>query len=423
MASTTATPPSLPTAQDIAALPIEALDPAQEALFAADTMWPIFDRLRDEDPVHFCDSGHFGPFWSITRHDDIVEIENNYELFTSAKGVALLTLEHQANATNIKHRHFMEMDPPEHGVHRRAVMPALLPSNLANLKPLIRESAAAILDALPIGEEFDWVDRVAKELTSMMLATLLDFPMSERRLLPYWTDILTNSPGHGPVTSWQQKMSEIAKFHQAMLELREERRNKEPAHDLISLLAHNEATRDQEIEQYIMNMSLLLIGGNDTTRNTISGSLHALNQFPDEYRKLRDNPALVSSMVVEAIRWQTPVAHMMRKATRDCEFGGKQIKADDRVVLWYISANRDSRVIADPYRFIIDREKPKPYLAFGHGPHRCAGTGLAILQLSLMWEEILKRFPRILLAGEPQRTYSVRYRGFDKLPVIIPERC
>lgn len=407
---------------DFVRMPVAALDPAQEALFANDTMWPIFDRLRQEDAVHFCESERFGPFWSITRHDDIVAVENDYERFTSSRGVALLSVEHQANAANIRHRHFMEMDPPGHGIQRATVMPALTPSNLVNLRPLIRESAAAILDSLPIGEPFDWVERVAKELTSMMLATLLDFPMSERRLLPYWTDVLTNSPGHGPVTSWEQKQQELARFHAAMLDLREERRSKPPAFDLISLLAHGEATRDQEIQQYIMTMSLLLIGGNDTTRNTISGSLHALNQFPDEYAKLRANPALVSSMVVEAIRWQTPVAHMMRKATRDCTFGGKAIKADDRVVLWYISANRDERVIADPYRFVIDREKPRPYLAFGHGPHRCAGTGLAILQLTLMWEEVLKRFPRIELAGEPQRTHSLRYRGFDKLPVIIPER-
>jgi len=403
-------------------MPIEELDPAQEALFAADTMWPLFDRLRDEAPVHFTPGGNFGPFWSITRHDDIAAIESNYALFTSAKGVALLSQEHQHNATQIRHRHFMEMDPPEHTAQRRTIMPALLPSNLVNLRPFIQERAAAILDALPIGEEFDWVDLVAKELTSMMLATLLDFPMSERRMLPYWTDVLTNSPGHGPVTSWEQKQRELGEFQRTMLEMREARRGKQSSFDLISLLANGDATRDQEVEQYIMTMSLLLIGGNDTTRNTISGSLHALNAFPDEYRKLRDNPSLISSMVVEAIRWQTPVAHMMRKATQDCEFGGKAIKADDRVVLWYISANRDDRVISDPYSFIIDREKPKPYLAFGHGPHRCAGTGLAILQLSIIWEEILKRFPEIVVTGEAQRTHSIRYRGFESLPVTIPRR-
>jgi cytochrome P450 len=398
------------------------LNPAQDALFAADTIWPIFDRLRNEAPVHFTQESHYGPFWSVTRHDDIVAVEADVETFTSTQGTALISLESQANARTIAHRHFMDMDPPRHGPQRRTIMPALAPSNLAKLKPLIRERAAGILDALPIGEEFDWVERVSKELTSMMLATLLDFPQEHRRKLTHWSDVLTSSPGHGPVTSWEQKAAEIQEFNRTFVALRESRKNGPPSFDLVSMLAHGEATRDQEIEQYIMNMSLLLIGGNDTTRNTISGSVCALDANPHEYRKLKENPALVPSMVAETIRWQTPIAHMIRTATRETELGGQPIAAGDKIVLWYVSANRDERVIPDPYAYRIDREQPRVYLSFGHGIHRCVGNGLATLQLTIIWEEILKRFPQIVVTGEPRRTHSVRFRGYEKLPVLIPQR-
>ncbi|MFC3172826.1 cytochrome P450 [Novosphingobium bradum] len=403
-------------------IPIEQLSPARDAMFAADTIYPVFDRLRAEDPVHFVDDPVYGPFWSITRHDDIVAVESNYEAFSSAKGTALLSIESQANATNLAHRHFMEMDPPEHGLQRRTILPVVAPSNLVRLKPLIRERAAQILDSLPIGEEFDWVDLVSKELTSMMLATLLDFPQEDRRKLTFWSDVLTNAPGFGPVTSWEQKRTEIQKFHAAILELRELRRQSPPSFDLVSMLVHGEHTKDVDVDQYIMNMSLLLIGGNDTTRNTISGSLNALNLFPEEFRKLRANPALIPSMVAESIRWQTPIAHMIRTATRDTELRGKLIRAGERVVLWYVSANRDDLVIPDPYSYVIDRENPRPYLAFGYGIHRCLGNGLATLQLTIIWEEILKRFPEIRVTGTPRRTHSVRFRGFESLPVTIPAR-
>lgn len=403
-------------------LPVDQLNPAQEALFAADSIGPLFKRLRDEDPVHHSDDSVYGRFWSITRHDDIVAVESDYERFTSTRGTALVSLEFQTQQRPITFRHFMDMDPPQHGEQRRTVAPAVSPSNLARLAPLIRERAGAILDGLPIGEEFDWVDLVSKELTSMTLATLLDFPMEERRKLPFWSDVITSSPGHGAVTSWEQKRAEVQKFHETMLDLRAARAASPPSFDLISMLAHGAATRDQPAEQYLMNMSLLLIGGNDTTRNTISASIYALNRHPAEYDKLRAKPSLISSMVSETIRWQTPVTHMVRTATRDCLFGGKSIGEGDRLVLWYVSANRDERVIAQPDAYIIDREKPRAYLSFGFGPHRCVGNGLATLQLTIIWEEMLKRFPEIIVTAEPRRTHSVRFRGYETLPVIIPRR-
>jgi len=296
------------------------------------------------------------------------------------------------------------------------------PANLERMAPLIRERAGLILDALPIGEEIDWVDLVSKELTAMTLATLFDFPFEERRRLTHWSDMMTNPPGFGPVKSWEHKRAEIAECHATFRQLWNERVNAPPKFDLISMLAHGEATRNMDVEEYHGNVGLLIIGGNDTTRNTISGSVYALNRFPAQYAKLRENPALIPSMVSETIRWQTPLAHMRRTAVEDIEFGGKTIRAGDLVVMWYVSGNRDDSVIDDPDNYIIERPRPRMHMSFGFGIHRCVGNRLAELQLTIIWEEILKRFPVIELAGDPTRTHSVFVKGYESLPVVIPRR-
>jgi len=198
--------------------------------------------------------------------------------------------------------------------------------------------------------------------------------------------------------------------------------NAEPGGDLISMLAHGPDTRNCSMDQYFSNVTLLIIGGNDTTRNTISGSIFALNRNPDQYAKLRANPELIPSMVSETIRWQTPLAHMARVATQDFEFRGKTIREGDRVVMWYISGNRDEEVIADPYAYIIDRERPRQHLSFGFGIHRCVGNRLAELQLTIIWEEIMKRFPDIKLLEEPKRSYSIFIKGYEEMKVLIPAR-
>jgi cytochrome P450 len=403
--------------------PLETLSPAQAELFAADAIWPIFERLRAEDPVHFTPDSPYGPYWSITLYNDIMAVETNHQDFSSASGIVLQSLkqaeEEQRRAARPS---FISMDPPQHDEQRKTVSPVVAPANLQNLSPLIRERAGAILDALPIGEEFDWVDKVSKELTAMTLATLFGFPYEERRRLTYWSDMFTNSVGHGPVTSWEQKQTEIANCFAAFDELREQRLKAEPTFDLVSMLVHGPATRDLDIHAYHGNLVLLIIGGNDTTRNTISGSVYALNRFPAQYDLLRAKPDLVPSMVSETIRWQTPLAHMRRTAVRDVEFRDKTIREGDKVVMWYVSGNRDASVIDDPDAYIIDRARPRQHLSFGFGIHRCVGNRLAELQLTIIWEEILKRFPEIRLAGEPTRTYSTFIKGYETLPVIIPQR-
>ncbi|MBS0332130.1 MAG: cytochrome P450 [Proteobacteria bacterium] len=408
----------------IMAQPIAEVDPAQPDLFAADAFWPIFERLRAEDPVHFVDSPTYGPFWSIALWDDIMAVDSNHQVFSSADGITLPTLEAKAEADKRGTRpSFISMDPPRHDEQRKTVSPVVAPSNLQVLGPLIRERAGKILDGLPIGVEFDWVEHVSKELTAMTLATLFDFPQAERGLLPYWSDVMTNSPGHGPVESWAQKREVLDTMLERFVGLWNERVNAPPAGDLISMLAHGESTRNMDRMEYAGNLGLLIIGGNDTTRNTISGSVYALNKHPGEYAKLRADPSLIPSMVSETIRWQTPLAHMARTATQDFELRGKTIREGEKVVMWYVSGNRDPAAVQDPETYRIDRERPRHHMSFGFGIHRCVGNRLAELQLTIIWEEIMKRFPTIELAGEPTRTHSIFVKGYEVLPVVIPARA
>ena len=403
--------------------PLETLNPAQPELFQNDAMWPIFERLRAEAPVHYTPESAYGPYWSVSRYNDIMAVDTNHQVFSSADGITLQSLEAKAQMANRPTRpSFISMDPPRHDEQRKTVSPVVAPANLERMAPVIRERAGLILDSLPIGEEIDWVDLVSKELTAMTLATLFDFPFEERRKLTHWSDMMTNAPGHGPVTSWEQKRAEIDVCHATFRELWNERVNAPPKFDLVSMLAHGEATRNMDVQEYHGNVGLLIIGGNDTTRNTISGSVFALNRNPAQYAKLRENPSLIPSMVSETIRWQTPLAHMRRTATRDFEFGGKTIREGDLVVMWYVSGNRDEEVIENPDAYIIDRPRPRQHLSFGFGIHRCVGNRLAELQLTIIWEEILKRFPVIELAGEPTRTHSVFVKGYEALPVVIPRR-
>ncbi len=399
-------------------MPLDQLNPAQPALFEADAMWPVFERLRKEDPVHHTAESEFGPYWSITRYADVMAVDIDHEAFSSADGVALP----DGTAGGELLPSFIAMDPPTHDQQRKAVSPAVSPMSLQRLEPLIRERAGQILDDLPIGEEFDWVDRVSRELTAMTLATLFDVPQADRRKLTYWSDVVFATPGHGLVDSIEHKWQILREFEAYFVDLWNQRVNAPPGGDLISMLAHNLATRDMTPAQYFGNVILLTTGGNDTTRNTITGSLLAFNQYPDELRKLREDPDLLPGAMSEAIRWQTPVSLMRRRATRDVEVGGKAIRKGDKVAMWYISANRDEEMFEDPHRLIIDRPRPRSHISFGYGIHRCVGNRLAELQLSIVWQEILKRFPEIIVTGEPKRTHSIQIRGYEQLMAVIPRR-
>ncbi|WP_374344672.1 cytochrome P450 [Phenylobacterium sp.] len=402
----------------IYATPLDQLNPAQPELFQADAHWAMFERLRKEDPVHYTAEHEFGPYWSITKYNDIMAVDTNHEVFSSEGGITIANQDAGEGPLPM----FIAMDPPRHDEQRKTVSPIVAPHNLAKLEPLIRERAAGILDGLPIGEEFDWVDKVSMELTAMTLATLFGMDQKDRRKLTYWSDVVTAAPGQGLIDTIEQKMQIFVEYHAYFTELWNQRVNAPPTGDLISMLAHGEATKNMSPREYFGNVVLLTVGGNDTTRNTISGSVYALNKNPDQYAKLRANPDLIPSMVSETIRWQTPLAHMRRIATRDFDLGGKTIKKGEKVVMWYVSGNRDDEVIANPEAYIIDRERPRQHLSFGFGIHRCVGNRLAELQLRIIWEEILKRFPEVRVVEEPKRSWSTFVKGYERMKVVIPAK-
>jgi cytochrome P450 len=397
--------------------PLDQLDVGLGERFANDTMWPFFERLRREDPVHYCPENElFGPYWSITRYHDIMAVETNHQVFSSAKGVSLFD-----QAEDFTMPMFIAMDPPKHDAQRKVVSPIVSPHNLQNLEPIIRERAGKILDELPIGETFDWVDRVSIELTTQMLATLFDFPFDERRKLTYWSDLAVGEAAMDMTE--EEARAELLGCAFYFQNLWNERKDGPLGNDLISMLAHGESTRDMPLMEFLGNILLLIVGGNDTTRNSISGGLIAMNHYPDEIAKVRADPSLMPSMVSEIVRWQTPVAHMRRTATQDFEFGGKTIRAGEKVAMWYVSGNRDEDVIENADAFIVGRERPRQHLSFGFGIHRCVGNRLAEMQLRVVWEEILRRFPAIEIVEEPVRLKSSFLRAIRQMNVRIPARA
>ncbi|MDE0691205.1 MAG: cytochrome P450 [Gammaproteobacteria bacterium] len=391
------------------------LDPSDPTLQAEDTWRPVFERLRAEAPLQYtADTELFGSFWSVTRYQDIRYVDTHHELFSSETGIVI-----GDQAEDFELPMFIAMDPPKHDEQRKVVSPVVAPMNLKVLESTIRSRACAILDELPRGETFNWVERVSIELTTQMLATLFDFPFEERRRLTRWSDVATARPGMGIVETEEQRREELYECLACFTDLWNQRVNAPPGNDLISMLAHGEATQNMSSQEYLGNLLLLIVGGNDTTRNSISGGVLAFNRFPDELAKLRANPKLLPNAVSEIIRWQTPLAHMRRRATQDIEMHGQTIRKGDKVVMWYISGNRDEDVWERPDDLMIERANARAHLAFGFGIHRCMGNRLAEMQLRIVWEEILRRFETIEVVGEPVRVRSNFVRGYSELPVRV----
>ena len=404
----------------VASLPLSELNPADPQGFVDDTVGLTFERLRREDPVHRSHSQIPGidDYWSVTRYQDIMKVETSHNVYSSENGITLMDF---PPGDEQKLPMFIAMDPPKHDLQRKAVNPIVAPANLNNWHDLIRERTVKVLSGLPRNETFNWVDKVSIELTTYMLATLFDFPLEDRRLLTHWSDMATANKLTNPdAPEPEVRMAELHKMLQYFTRLWNERVNAAPRTDLVSMLAHGEATKNMSPHEYMGNLVLLIVGGNDTTRNSMTGGLLALHDHPQEMAKLRANPTLVESLVPEIIRWQTPLAYMRRSALVDTELGGKQIKKGDKLAMWYLSGNRDEAAISEPNRFIVDRERPRQHLSFGFGIHRCVGNRLAELQLKILWEELLKRFEKIEVVGEPTRIRSSFVRGFSDLPVRIP---
>src|SRR6185436_1932207 len=310
-------------------LPIDKINVADPVLFQNDAMWPYFERLRAEDPVHFCEEHEFGPYWSVTKYNDIMAVDTNHEAFSSQPNITIADPD-----SDFRLPMFIAMDPPKHDAQRKVVSPIVAGPNLDAMEPVIRERAAKILDDCPIGETFDWVDKVSIELTTMTLATLFDFPWEDRRKLTRWSDVATAGKNSPLFASEEARRAELYECVDYFTNLWNERVNAPPRPDLISMLAHGAATRNMDRMEYLGNLILLIVGGNDTTRNSISGSLYALNIFPDQYNKLRGDLELIPNMVSETIRWQTPLAHKRRNAMRDVEIGGKTIRKGQKVIMW-----------------------------------------------------------------------------------------
>src|ERR1700731_4055715 len=398
--------------------PLKDFHPGAPRLFQNAPRGPFFERLRKEEPVHYCPSAPIEPYWSVTKYNDIMHVDTNHGISPSAVWQGGISIRDVPPGYDWPS--FIAMDQPLHSAQRKTVSPMFTPTHLDELAILIRARTAKVLDGLPRNETFNFVDRVSIELTTQMLATLFDFPFEERRKLTRWSDVSTALPKGGVVESAEQRRAEMDECAGYFTKLWNERVNAEPRNDLLSMMAHHDATRHMDPDNLMGNILLLIVGGNDTTRNTMSGSVLALNEYPEQYRKLRDNPDLIDSMGPEVIGWETPLAHMRRTALVDTELNGKKIRKGDRVVMWYVSGNRDEEVIERPDEFIIDRARPKIHLSFGFGIHRCVGMRLAELQLKIVWQEILKRFERIEVVGEPKRVYSSFVRGIEALPVRIP---
>jgi len=412
-------PVNVDARSQISALPLDKLDPSDPQIYYDDVWQPYFERLRREAPVHHIPDSPYGPYWSVTKYRDIVQVEVNHKVFSSSDELGGIMI--QDAPKGMERTSFIRMDPPEHDDQRREVSSTVNPVTLAKMENLIRDRTNMILDGLPRDEPFNWVERVSIELTSMMLATLFDYPIEDKARLIRWSDTFIcdiNAPD-APVRSEEERFAEQMKFAEHMNEIWEERAKKPKSFDVISILAHGEATNRMTLRQRMGILILFLVGGNDTTRNSMTGGLWGLSQFPEQFAKLRANPELVTSLVPEIVRWQTPVIHMRRTATADAEIGGKPIKAGEKVVIWYISGNRDEDAIENPNQFIVDRRRPREHMSFGFGIHRCLGNRLAEMQLKILWEEVLKRDLQIEVLDKPVYAYSNFLHAIRNLPVRI----
>lgn len=407
---------------DVADVALEDIDVSNPFMFKQGQWVPYFKRLRDECPVHYQKESLFGPYWSVTRYEDIMFVDKNHDLFSAEPFIVI-----GETPKELSLEMFIAMDPPKHDVQRKAAQSAVAPKNLKEMESLIRERTQDVLDSLPLDTPFDWVDKVSIELTARMLATLLDFPYEKRRRLVEWGELASGGP---EVTGGVQDphelfkgMGELAKDFSKLWREKEAKlaAGEDLGFDLLSLLIANEDTKDliDRPMEFMGNLVLLIVGGNDTTRNSMTGGVLAFNQFPEEFDKLKANHALIPNMVSEIIRWQTPLAYMRRVAKQDVELNGSLIKKGDKVVMWYASANRDERAIENPDQFQIDRKGARNHLSFGFGVHRCMGNRLAELQLKIIWEELLARFDKIEVLGEPEYVQSNFVKGYTSMQVQL----
>ena len=400
-------------------------DVSRSDIYVNDTWGPIFAEMRAKAPVNKVTGTPYGDYWNVTTHKTVLQVESLPDLFSSSWQHGGITIgdppegEDPAKLAERQLPMFIAMDRPEHTGQRRTVAPAFTPAEIVRMEAEIRQRTAQVLDTLPIGEQFDWVDKVSIELTTGMLAILFGFPWADRRLLTFWSDWA----GDVELTLARELADDRFAILQEMAHyfgrLWMERTGKAPTPDLISMMINSPAMNHMSPQEFMGNLVLLIVGGNDTTRNTMSGIIHALHTFPDQREVLENNPSLISNAVQECIRFVTPLAHMRRTATADVDLFGQHIRAGDKVIMWYLSANRDETIFDQPDKLIVTRDNARRHLSFGHGIHRCVGARLAELQLRVLLEELQARRLRVHVTGAVERVRANFVHGFRRMEVTL----
>ncbi len=400
-------------------------DVSRSDIYTNDTWGPIFAQMREQAPVNKVTGSPYGDYWNVTTHKSVLHVESLPELFSSSwkyGGITISDPPAEIDPAVLAERQlpmFIAMDRPEHTGQRRTVAPAFTPAEIVRMETEIRARTAHLLDTLPIGEQFDWVDTVSIELTTGMLAILFGFPWDDRRLLTFWSDWAGDVELTLARDLTDTRFGILGEMAQYFGRLWMERMGKAPSPDLISMMLHSPAMSQMSPQEFMGNLVLLIVGGNDTTRNTMSGIVHALHTFPDQREILENEPALIPNAVQECLRFVTPLAHMRRTATADAELFGQQISAGDKLVMWYLSANRDANVFANPDKLIVTRENARRHLSFGHGIHRCVGARLAELQLRVLLEEMHARRMRVHVTGKVERVRANFVHGFRRMDVTV----
>ena len=399
----------------------DPFDVSRPELYAENTFEPVFRRLRAEAPIHYVTDSAFGPYWSVSTYKPIVHIEALPKIFSSSWTYGGISIAFDPE-TPIEHEvrmpMFIAMDPPDHTAQRRTIAPSFGPSEVAAMKEEVRIRTGEVLDSLPIGAPFDWVQRVSIELTTGMLAKLFDFPWEQRHKLTEWSDIGGDIERVHSSEGMLQRVAALTEMGMAFAGLWQQKAAN-PGKDLISVMMRSDAMSHMSEQEFIGNLILLIVGGNDTTRNSMSAFAYGLNKYPEERAKLEADPGLIPNAVQELIRWQTPLAHMRRTVEEDTEVDGVAMKKGDKVVMWYISANRDEKVFPDGEHIRVDRENARRHLSFGYGIHRCVGARVAELQLVTLLEEMAKRRLRANVIGEPTRVPACFVHGYKSLTVEL----
>jgi cytochrome P450 len=400
-------------------------DVSRSDIYVEDRWQPIFAEMRSKAPINKVEGTPYGDYWNVTTVKTIQHVESLPELFSSSweyGGITIGDPPEDADPAQLEERRlpmFIAMDRPEHTGQRRTVAPAFTPGEIDKMAAEVRMRTAAVLDSLPWGEEFDWVDKVSIELTTGMLAILFGFPWEDRRLLTFWSDWAGDVELGLARELNDTRFAILQEMAQYFSRLWMERTGAPPSRDLISMMINSDAMNHMSPQEFMGNLVLLIVGGNDTTRNTMSGIVHGLDQFPDQRAIFESDPSVIPNAVQECIRYVTPLAHMRRTATDDADLFGHQIKKGDKLILWYISANRDETVFEDPNMLNITRENARRHLSFGYGIHRCVGARLAELQLKILLEEMHERRMRVNVTGKVERVRANFVHGFRKLGVTL----